>query len=106
MTHGIVLQGHPMELTGMRTDANTAWEEQPLVAKVFDGGPGGPGAFEGGKEQTQGLLDLGIGIQDDGLVLRVEQTDRQRHESPLRDWLCGESRLSSVPAGHGARPPT
>jgi len=79
MTHGIVRQGHPMELAGMRTDANTAWEEQPVVAKVFDAGSGGPGAFEGGKEQTQGLLDLGIGIQDDALVLRVEQTDRQRH---------------------------
>src|SRR5260221_2570676 len=77
--HGIVLQRHPMQLACMRTDANTAWEEQPLVAKVFDRGPGGPSAFEGGKQQTNGLLDLGIGIEDDGLILCVEQTDRQRH---------------------------
>jgi hypothetical protein len=33
----------------------------------------------GGKQQTEGLLDLGIRIEDDGLVLRVEQADRQRH---------------------------
>src|SRR6266568_5356108 len=77
--HGIVLQRHPMQLACMRTDANTAWEEQPLVAEVFDRGPGGPSAFEGGNQQTNGLLDLGIGIEDDGLILCVEQTDRQRH---------------------------
>src|SRR6266705_1576829 len=77
--HGVVLQGHPMEFTCMRTDADTAREEEPLVAKILHRGPGGPGAFEGGKQQTESLLDLGIRIEDDGLVLCVDQADRQGH---------------------------
>ena len=77
--HGIVLQGHPMEFSCMRTTPNAAWEEESLGAKIFDSGPGRPHSFEGGKQQTDGLLDLGIGIEDDRLVLRVEQTDRQWH---------------------------
>src|SRR5713101_7870682 len=38
--HGVVLQRHPMNLACMRTDVNTAREEQSLVPKVPDGGPG------------------------------------------------------------------
>src|SRR6266702_905849 len=76
--YGIVLQGHPMQFSCMRTTTNAAWEEESLGAKILDGGPGGPCSFEGGKQQTEGLLDLGIGIKDDRLVLCVEQTDRQR----------------------------
>src|SRR5207302_7161903 len=34
MTHGIVLQRHPMQLADMRTAAATAREEEPLVAKI------------------------------------------------------------------------
>ena len=77
--HGTVLQRHPMDLASMSTCVDAAREEQPLVAKILHRGPGGPRPFEGGKQQTDGVLDLGIGIEDDGLVLRVGQTDRQRH---------------------------
>src|SRR6266702_5731700 len=52
--HGVVLQRHPMNLACMRTDVNTAREEQSLIPKVSDGGTGWSGAFEGGKQQTQG----------------------------------------------------
>jgi hypothetical protein len=38
--HGIVLQGHPMQLACVRTDADTAREEQPLIAKILHRGPG------------------------------------------------------------------
>src|SRR6266852_4372993 len=67
--HGIVLQGHPMEPTCMGTTADTAREEESLAAKIL----------EGGKQQANGLLDLGSGVKDDGLVLGIEQTGRQRH---------------------------
>src|SRR2546422_9090484 len=38
--HGIVLQGHPMQLTCMGTAADTSREEESLGAKILDGGPG------------------------------------------------------------------
>ena len=38
--YSIVLQWHPMELACMRTDANTAREEQLLVAKILHRRPG------------------------------------------------------------------
>ena len=84
-----------------RRGKSSPWSRKYLTVAQAD-----PVRVIGGKQQTNGLLDLGIGIEDDGLILCVEQTDRQRHESPLRDWLCGESRPSSEPAKYGARPPT
>src|SRR6266516_262133 len=35
--HGVVLQRHPMNLACMRTDVNTAREEQSLIPKGYDG---------------------------------------------------------------------
>jgi len=54
-------------------------KSSPWARKHFTVAQADPVRVIGGKQQTQGLVDLGIGIQDDALVLRVEQTDRQRH---------------------------
>ena len=57
-----------------RRGKSSPWSRKYLTVAQAD-----PVRVIGGKQQTNGLLDLGIGIEDDGLILCVEQTDRQRH---------------------------
>lgn len=57
-----------------RCGKSSPWSRKYLTVAQAD-----PVRVIGGKQQTEGLLDLGIWIEDDGLVLRVGQTDRQRH---------------------------
>jgi len=70
----------------MVTRTDTAREEEP-VPKETDGAQAGSRAFEGGKQQTKSLLDLGSGPGERSGPLH-RQGDRQRHFSVPLDWLC------------------
>ncbi len=75
----IVDQRCPMDLAFMWSCADTARKQQPLVVKELHGPPGRPYAFESGKQQMDGLLDLGVRVQDHAVILSVDQAHRQRH---------------------------
>src|SRR6266446_3693219 len=70
-------KGRPMDRSGMRAATNTVWKEQVLVPKVLHRGPGRPCPFEGRKQHSQGVLNLGIGIKMDGLIFHIHQPDWQ-----------------------------
>ena len=61
----------------MGASADPAGKEQPLRTEIFDRGPGGPRPLEGGEQQPQGVLDLGIGVEHHGVVVGVGQAHRQ-----------------------------
>ena len=73
-----VEQRSPVDLAFMRAGAHPARKEESLVAKISHGPPGRPDSFEGREQETDGLLDLRIRIQDYAPVLCIEQADRQR----------------------------
>src|SRR5712691_12081060 len=77
--HRVVQQRGPMNLAIVRPGAHPARKEESLVPKISHGPPGRPDAFEGREQETDGLLDLRIRIQDYVPILRIEQTDRQRN---------------------------
>ena len=58
----------------MWTCANAAWKEQPLFTKVFHRPPGRSNALEGREQHTEGLLDLSIRIEDDGLIFGIDES--------------------------------
>src|SRR3990167_5194835 len=60
----MVNQRHPQELTFVDAAAQAAWKEQTLLAKELNGGRRRAGAFEGGEQGADRLLDLLIGIED------------------------------------------
>ena len=72
----VVDQRRPMDLPFMGSRANMARKEEPLGAKEPHGPPGRPNAFEGGEQETNGLLDLGVRVQDHGPILGVGQAYR------------------------------
>ena len=77
--HRIVEQRRPMDLAFVRPGAHPAGKEESLGPKISHAPPGRPDAFEGRKQETDGLLDLGIRIQDHVPILRIEQADGQRN---------------------------
>jgi hypothetical protein len=61
----------------MRPRADAARKEQSLLPKILHRGPCRRGPFERGKQDTNGLLGLGIGIEPNGIVFCIDQTNRQ-----------------------------
>src|SRR5260370_13222258 len=67
LEHGIVDERRPMNGSCMRPRADAARKEQSLLPKILHRGPCRRSPFEGGKQDTNGLLDLGIGIEPNGI---------------------------------------
>ncbi len=71
-----VQQRPPVDLAFVRTGPYPAGKEESLAAKILHRGGGRAGALEGRKQHPQGLLNLRVGIKDDGFIFCVGQADR------------------------------
>src|SRR2546422_450760 len=76
--HRVVEQRCPMDLAFVRAGAHPTRKKYPLVPKISHGPPGRPDTFEGREQETDGLLELSIRIQDYAPILSIDQADRQR----------------------------
>jgi hypothetical protein len=73
-----VLQGRPVQLAFAGSFAVPAGEGEARVAERFDAGPGRAGGGKDGEQVREGLLDGGIGVEDNLAGGVVGQADGQR----------------------------